>query len=326
MRRAKILLILIVLSAIPASHAGERMAVIRTPNPCVSLERVDGQKVYLKSSKNPCARTEGRLAVRIPESAEELEVYLDGELLGVQRPEVFDLSSVENAVKKAEGLSKEIKIPENLYREAGEQKAYQGFSFINSPAFQKRIEDEKERIKNELFGSTLREYYADREKQKGSSFLSESERVYIFVSSSVPIDTLRSYAADIDRLGDPGVLMVMRGFVGGMRYVRPTAEFVGKILVKDPSCSPFERECDMFNVQVRIDPFLFRRYGIERVPAVVYVRGLKVSDPQLSEGLEKNAPSESYHIVYGDTSLKYALEIIHREKHISSLKRISDRL
>jgi hypothetical protein len=74
-----------------------------------------------------------------------------------------------------------------------------------------------------------------------------------------------------------------------------------------------------------IDPLLFRRYGIDRVPAVVYARGVMMEDSALSEGDMKNTSSAEHHTVYGDVSLEYLIKQIWRETGSRSLKELSER-
>ena len=117
----------------------------------------------------------------------------------------------------------------------------------------------------------------------------------------------------------------MRGFIEGMTKIQPTISFIGSVLQRDPSCNPLEGECEMLPVALVIDPLLFRRYGIDRVPAVVYARGVKAEDSGLSEGDTKNTTIAEHHTVYGDASLEYLIEKIWRETGSRSLKELSER-
>ncbi|MCC6503803.1 MAG: hypothetical protein IT362_11810 [Deltaproteobacteria bacterium] len=151
----------------------------------------------------------------------------------------------------------------------------------------------------------------------GTAILKEDERIYIFVSSSVPKDTLRNYARDLDRLGQPRMSIVMRGFVGGMTKVRPTLEFLRGVLFKDETCD--YDKCEAYRAPALIDPLLFRRYGIEAVPAIVYAKGVRVVNFTVSEGLGEGAETGDYYILYGDAALEGALELINSEARSRSL-------
>jgi hypothetical protein len=58
---------------------------------------------------------------------------------------------------------------------------------------------------------------------------------------------------------------------------------------------------------------LFRRYGIDRVPAVVYAKGIKIQDASLSEGDSNNATASEHWSAFGDASLEYIVDKIQRE-------------
>ncbi|MBI5642610.1 MAG: hypothetical protein HY954_03945 [Deltaproteobacteria bacterium] len=149
------------------------------------------------------------------------------------------------------------------------------------------------------------------------AILKEDERIYIFISSSIPKETLRNYARNLDALGETRISMVMRGFVGGMTKARPTLEFLKGVLFKDGNCD--SEKCDAYHAQVLIDPLLFRRYGIEAVPAIVYARKIGGMDSTVSEGVKKAAEMGDYYMLYGDAALDGALEFINREAKTKSL-------
>src|SRR3990172_6577024 len=149
----------------------------------------------------------------------------------------------------------------------------------------------------------------------GTAILKEDERIYIFISSSVPKETLRNYARDLDALGQPRMSIVMRGFVGGMTKVRPTLEFLRGVLFKDENCA--SDKCDAYQAPILIDPMLFKRYGIETVPAIVYARG--VTDLTVSEKIKEGGETGDYYMLYGDAALDGALELIDREGGSRSL-------
>lgn len=151
----------------------------------------------------------------------------------------------------------------------------------------------------------------------GTAILKEDERIYIFISSSVPKETLRNYAGDLDSLGQPRMSIVMRGFVGGMTKVRPTLKFLREVLFKDENC--YSDKCEAYRAPVLIDPLLFRRYGIEAVPAIVYARGVKGVDSTVSEGVKEEVETKEHYILYGDAALEGALEVLNNEARVRSL-------
>jgi type-F conjugative transfer system pilin assembly protein TrbC len=226
----------------------------------------------------------------------------------------------------------DMKLPEDVKTGAsGKAEAQKAVDIVNSEEFQQNIEKEKGRLQKEVFGITpaVDGYYSDhaggKERDgKRKVTLSADERIYIFVSSSVPEATLRAYAQDLEKLGSANAFMVMRGLIGGMAHFQPTFTFLSRVLLRDPDCDD-GKNCVAFGAAVEIDPLLFRKYQPERVPAIVYVRGLKMHDTGLSEGdpVNVNSPADnSWWMLYGDSSLSYALEFIGKEAGIKKVSEI----
>jgi type-F conjugative transfer system pilin assembly protein TrbC len=195
----------------------------------------------------------------------------------------------------------------------GQAAAEKLFRLYQSPQYQRSLAAERTRIEKEVFGKTSPPP-VELGPVEGEGRLAPDERIYVFVSASVPMETLRNYAADIDGSGEANLVMVLRGFVDGARQIGPTARFTEQVLRKDPGCEPQgANSCAALAVRILVDPLLFRRYGIERVPAVVYARGVSVLDADQSEGRPENATAGTHFAVYGDAGLPYVLELIQRE-------------
>ncbi len=234
----------------------------------------------------------------------------------------YDLNAVSGVLARAKRLGERMKttLPENAYKREGEIEARKAFEFYESPAFQRRVALENERLKKEVFRG-LKTYYRDMGPH-GKKAMSQrrerlllNERIYLFISSSVPKATLRTYIEQITEVKDPNIVVVMRGFISGMKYMGPTLKFIGKLLEKDPSCG---LSCGLYGVSLEVDPLLFRRYGILQVPAVVYVPDIEVLGPG-SEGLVRNAKVNRSYAFYGDVALSYSLKRINEEAKSASL-------
>ena len=147
--------------------------------------------------------------------------------------------------------------------------------------------------------------------------------LYVFISHSVPLQTLRNYVHDIE--GVNNVVLVLRGFVGAATTLGPSAQFIHEILKKDTSCAG--PECDTYNVEVDLDPVPFARYDIQRVPAIAYDRDVKelghCDDPDARPGA---VTRRSLATVYGDTSLLSAVEALERLSHETDLKYFNKKL
>ncbi|WP_343213465.1 type-F conjugative transfer system pilin assembly protein TrbC [Geomobilimonas luticola] len=233
--------------------------------------------------------------------------------------EGLSVPDLANTLTKADQLAERMTVPKNRNEREMSDLAGTLDSYYHSDEFQLHVLSETERIKTEVFGDKVASYYADKAKQESKGKLTNSERIYVFVSSAMPLQTIRNYAASVARLGDPNITLVMCGFIDGMAKIQPTISFIASVLQRDLSCRPQEGECEMVPASLAVDPLLFRRYQIDRVPAVVYARGLKAEDAGLSEGDAKNTTIADYHTAYGDARLEYLLDQIQRETGSQSL-------
>ncbi len=129
--------------------------------------------------------------------------------------------------------------------------------------------------------------------------LYESTHLYVFISESVPTVTLRNYQKALE--GIP-TAFILRGLIGDdPSKFRPTQDWVQRFLCGDP---PYEMGSKCFLNPVDISPNLFRVFGIEQVPAVVYV-----PDPeQLATCGLNPLPDKDYYVWYGDLAPSYVLE------------------
>jgi type-F conjugative transfer system pilin assembly protein TrbC len=304
------------------TYAELKKAYIETPSPCYKVEKIEGKRIYLKSTSEVCVQTMGKVQIEIDDSIKHIFIYTDGKFWKEQTLTEFNLDSITEYMEKADDLKKNLKVPENLHKEKGQKMAEKTYQFYQSKEFQEKLQAETDRLKEGVFKKPLEEYYSDSSKEieKTKGKLQLTERIYILISSSIPVQTLRNYASSLDRLGDPNIVMVMRGFVGGMKYIRPTIDFVSDVLKRDPSCDMTKQKCDTYRADFQIDPLLFRRYQIAKVPAVVYATDVNVMDAQMSEGLESNTKVSNYYVLYGDASLEYVLDTIRKETKSKSIE------
>ncbi|WP_232333031.1 type-F conjugative transfer system pilin assembly protein TrbC [Novosphingobium aquimarinum] len=121
----------------------------------------------------------------------------------------------------------------------------------------------------------------------------------LFVSSSMPISTLRNYAAQLERVHG---VMAFRGVPGGLRKMGPMAKLTAQILRLDPGCEG--PNCVMRNVQLIIDPVVFRQHGIAQVPALAMIPG----DPTQAYCERDDDSPRATHVVFGDSALSGMLD------------------
>lgn len=121
----------------------------------------------------------------------------------------------------------------------------------------------------------------------------------LFVSSSMPISTLRTYAVQLSKVHG---VMAFRGVPGGLRKMGPMAKLTAQILRLDPGCEG--PNCVMRDVQLIIDPIVFRQHGVAQVPALAMIPG----DPTQAYCERDDDSPRASHIVYGDSALSGLLE------------------
>jgi type-F conjugative transfer system pilin assembly protein TrbC len=119
--------------------------------------------------------------------------------------------------------------------------------------------------------------------------------------------------------------MLMRGFVNGVKYMKPTLNFISGIQTKDVNCDPIHEKCEAYHVDVFIDPMLFSQYNIQSVPAIVYARGVHSSENQTDQDVTQNSGSEVY-TVSGDVSFEHALDVIAKTSKSSQIENILKKL
>ena len=216
-----------------------------------------------------------------------------------------DRDTVAAVMKKAREDAKKMTVPANRFMGNGMQAARQAASTFHSPEFQDRIKCEQERLEKEVFDQYITSWKKTGQqtaaKQGGlQGSLEAGEKVYLFLSSSVPDETVRAYAGAVAGVAEPNIFLVMRGVVGGLES-RKSVQYFSRILKKNPTCRDTQKRCSRYQVSIKIASNLFARYQIDRVPAVMFSDG------------------RSSFLIQGDAALDYLLERINREAGSESL-------
>lgn len=121
----------------------------------------------------------------------------------------------------------------------------------------------------------------------------------LFVSSSMPLDELRTYAGQIEKTGGA---LAFRGMPGGLHRVAPMAALSARILRIDPGCSG--PACQMRSVPIVVDPIAFRVHGVTGVPALAMVPG----DPTTPYCERADGATGPAILVSGDAALSGLLD------------------
>ena len=129
-------------------------------------------------------------------------------------------------------------------------------------------------------------------------------KLVLFISSSMPEHVVNRYAGDLAALNG---VMVMRGGIDGIRKMKPTLEFIHRVLRKDRQCQ--SADCDVYPVDILIHPELFITNTITRVPALMISGGNTLDVPCGPD--HSGHTSKEADIIYGDATLVGMVEALY---------------
>ncbi len=135
-------------------------------------------------------------------------------------------------------------------------------------------------------------------------------RVLVFVSSSLPDQTILNYLRQTQRIGGA---VVFRGLINNR--MQDMRDYLARQLT---ALSEASDEPHTIEPSILIDPTLFRRFNIDQAPVTVVTR----SDikPCISDQKPHGCPTPVYDAVSGDVSLGWALGLISRQSDSKALK------
>jgi conjugal transfer pilus assembly protein TrbC len=125
----------------------------------------------------------------------------------------------------------------------------------------------------------------------------------IFVSQSIPFETLKQLAVEADLAGTP---LVFRGFVDNS--MRSTLIYFKKLINSAQQADAIDSP-PKSSLSLMIDPLLFSRYNVTQVPSFTVIReGQRCIGPTAQ--CKGDVPE--HFTVSGDVSLSYAVESLQR--------------
>lgn len=209
----------------------------------------------------------------------------------VNYPAYSELVNDANARSEKINIDGSLKDRINALESQNNLRVEKMHTFIRSDAFQSKVTRHTNNIFRDL------EINKGHEQEHSAISLS-GKKLILFVSSSVPLATLRNYALDLVKIDG---VMILRGTIGEIRKLKPTIDFFRDIMVVDPKCKT--RGCEVLPLKAAVDPKRFRRYGITQVPAAV-LEGNPSFEPNCEDAFFYDQQTE---IVYGDASLNAML-------------------
>lgn len=226
----------------------------------------------------------------------------------------FDIPTISKTKEVSLKEHKGIKLEKNQDPQA-QLKAKEITNYVNTPAFKKKLEESKNYILNdEQLG-----YKQELQKQaleKGinnkvttNTVLSQNEKVYIAISSSMSKELIRNYIRQTYNVRNE-VAFILRGTIPnknqkyGHTKIKPTLDYIRDILDNDGQ----QLEANIF-----IDPKTYQKYNIERVPAFLYVSDIMSENPE-------------YFKVYGAVHTKLSIKKTLENISSKNLQKLSNKL
>lgn len=157
-----------------------------------------------------------------------------------------------------------------------------------------------------------------------NGIFNKDERIYVFISSSIPKEILNNYKNYIQSrgIGDT-VSFVIRGCLpegggfNGCKDFRPTIEFARSMIIADDNKTSVSG--------LLIDPVLFKTYGVTTVPQVVYAKNVNRRVDLGSEGdFSRLENTPQWWKSVGDWSMDYHFRELHNLSKEDKLKRLYD--
>lgn len=297
-------------------------ALIPMPSACYTVDKVVNSKIYLKKIADICTQQIVMKEVTLEQPYRSVDIYTDGKFW---KTHILYGETLEQQIDKMQDKVKNIKLPGNVnITPQIQEKAENVFKYTQNKEFQSQVDEFKSDIMKGMqiaSPENSSSMFYSQMKPAARSMVPSSDRIYVFISSSMPVETARAYARALSRIGEDNVFLVMRGGIGGLKKIAPTVEWISSVLKKDPLCTG---DCEVYRTKVLIDPLLFRKYEIIEVPAVVYVKNV-VNTEGLSEGLNSVKVKDAF-ISYGDISLAYHLKLIAEHSRNEHIKLIAEHL
>jgi type-F conjugative transfer system pilin assembly protein TrbC len=211
-------------------------------------------------------------------------------------------------------ISKTLKSSINILIHQAEQKS-KSYQDSVKVLLNKTINNKAWKFKQaQLIKGLNKDLGIDNDKQNETVF---GHRLYLFVSSSMPKEKMRAYARQLHQY--PNAQMLLRGFIGGGKKMRPTMAYIKSMITKHESCN--HPNCVTYKANVNIDPVLFQRYNITKVPTLVYVDELSGAS-YCSEGNTDIVNASGVHKFIGLAPFKYMISELAENTKLLKLERL----
>lgn len=202
-------------------------------------------------------------------------------------------------VKKLKELNKTKQAQTDIIKSPEMEKRVTEFNNDAMPQLLNKVQQYKGKIASDLGYDEDPEKTCYEKRELGEISL------YVFISSSVPEETLQTYAADLKKI--PSSVMVLNGVIGSISYIMPTVDLISRISCGKNVNDLKTENSDCAMARTDINPYLFRAFKISRVPAFV-MSNMPYSQIMMAASQGQPISEDSYIKMSGDPSIEYVLE------------------
>ena len=103
----------------------------------------------------------------------------------------------------------DLAIPENKQSNEGQLAAEQSAKLFQSKEFQEKLSCEKHRLETEVFSEFIKPIKKDPKGKSSTKFLTADEKLYLFLSSSMPDETVHNYLPSIAQINSSEISPVI---------------------------------------------------------------------------------------------------------------------
>lgn len=263
----------------------------------------------------------------------ESKIFLDKYSTGIEKVKK-EININNSADVSASKLFKDINISDSIKTDAKnifenrlideniEKAAEVDAEVIHSDKFKKQFREAKDNLlydKKLGWGeqTAIAEQYVKSQQEKGEQnfYFNSKETIYIFISSSLPKETIENYLESTKYIQD-NVVFVMQGAIGGMQKIKPTLQWIKELIGEKYA-----------NAKIVIDPRLSEYFNIKQVPSVLYTQKdfFEMKSQEVQSANTDKADADTY-IFYGDMPIGYVIKKMNEKKQNSFLQNILKRL
>lgn len=263
----------------------------------------------------------------------ESKIFLDKYSIGIEKVKK-EININDNADISTSKLFKDINISDSIRTDAKnifenrlvdentENAAKADAKVIHSDKFKKQFREAKDNLlydKKLGWGeqAAIAEQYVKSQQEKGEQnfYFNSKETIYIFISSSLPKETIENYLESTKYIQD-NVVFVMQGAIGGMQKIKPTLQWIKELIGEKYA-----------NAKIVIDPRLSEHFNIKQVPAILYTQKdfFEMKSQEIQSANAAKADADTY-IFYGDMPIGYVIKKMNEKKQSSFLQNILKKL